>query len=449
MKKVNNPIVPDVFINWARTSGWTASAVSLGTDDTVSWSFTTKIAVGRESSDLSSYVSSTTENLVDAVKDYAADFNADVFIRTFVSQKWGSVDAAPLSLQQLSSAVSAANDAFGDLIDALECPQLETDLAEWLSETHYYDAIPGEPGCYSSELFADYRDMLPHSELKTILESNCPREAFYDALSDMYADAREYEEYNLEKAAIRAMSEKYSRPELSEIQTTALREFLQGHFYFSEPADHFLKQEETVLLVLDTGDATTDFSLNIHAPHYDGDDSPMDERASLVWLAGQQGYAKDVFESALNEGDMRDPQNFLESCRVELANAGSHMLATVFLVRMTVGQIILLNSLIKLGERCQRERGEALDLGSIVLGKKTTAGLYDLWNGAGGPLEIMLERDVVLPIKYIWGAKPDGMFDCAYSVKQTYGLCDSAFTDTLQSINFPEALRSLVEELAP
>ena len=39
--------------------------------------------------------------------------------------------------------------------------------------------------------------------------------------------------------------------------------------------------------------------------------------------------------------------------------------------------------------------------GSLTLGKNCECGLFNPWNGAGSCLELQLEKDVVIPFKYI------------------------------------------------
>jgi len=63
----------------------------------------------------------------------------------------------------------------------------------------------------------------------------------------------------------------------------------------------------------------------------------------------------------------------------------------------------------------------------IILDKGTSCGLYDPWNGAGSALDIVLEKDVVLPIKYIDSTMPDGCR--GYSVENIYGMLRSFWSD--------------------
>ena len=55
-------------------------------------------------------------------------------------------------------------------------------------------------------------------------------------------------------------------------------------------------------------------------------------------------------------------------------------------------------------------------------------GLYDSWNGGGSYFDIELEKDVVLPIKFIHSAIPDqykGRY--CYGIDNCYGFCGSVW----------------------
>ena len=66
-------------------------------------------------------------------------------------------------------------------------------------------------------------------------------------------------------------------------------------------------------------------------------------------------------------------------------------------------------------------------------------GLFSPWNGAGSVLEVELEKDVRLPVKFIYSALPDGASRWKYgSVADVYGMCGSAWRDTLKEINIPK-----------
>ena len=69
--------------------------------------------------------------------------------------------------------------------------------------------------------------------------------------------------------------------------------------------------------------------------------------------------------------------------------------------------------------------------GKVVLKNTTMCGLFAPWSGAGSLLEINLEKDVELPVEYIWSCTPDlpgNRTGWWYGVDETYGLVGSAWT---------------------
>lgn len=116
------------------------------------------------------------------------------------------------------------------------------------------------------------------------------------------------------------------------------------------------------------------------------------------------------------------------------------MNALTFFVEMTVEQLFDLHEAIKengkndppLEKDAYRCVWERKGRKKIVIDKDAVCGLYDTWSGAGSVLEINLEKDVVLPLKYVSSALPDG--GRGWSVANVYGVCSSMWTPTLKKI---------------
>lgn len=160
-------------------------------------------------------------------------------------------------------------------------------------------------------------------------------------------------------------------------------EIMRDMIYFDYPADHYLKQKFCTNILIDTGDGNYDFVLNSVFPHYDGEyDTEIEDEASLTWLAGTQGYTKAQLWEALQQGDMADAHNFLESVRVEVANVSSHMNALVFLVELTLEQLIDL----------KQHVDNAVDGEYLVVDKRAMTGLYDPWCGVAAFSKSNLKR---------------------------------------------------------
>ena len=324
--------------------------------------------------------------------------------------------------------------------------ELKSAVAAVLNDRYYYARQPD--GTFRMEIYADYRDEMDSKTAAEICQSADPALAFLEKLEECYFEAELLYRDELEKEIRQALTTPDGPyPDgLSDAEEERLSDTVMELTYWAYPEDHFLKQEFCTVIMLDTGDGNYDFSLNSPYPCWYGEyDARLHEKSSLLWLARQQGYTKTQLWCALREGDMRGPKGFLESCRVECANLPSHMAAVTFLVRMTLADLIALNRCVRLQDR----NGHFYDAtknpycGHIVLSKETMCGLFDPWAGGGSVLEIQLEKDVRIPIRFIWSALPDGCGHGHYDVGSVYGMCASAWQDTLVKIAMPKNIDKL------
>ena len=307
--------------------------------------------------------------------------------------------------------------------------KLEQAISDILDTLLGYDRQPD--GTFAYEIDADYRDEMDKRTAIKILRSDDPMQTFWEQLDEWYQDCQWTLGEELEKevrAKLTASDGPY--PEgLTGEDGDRLLDVLQELVWFKLPEEHFTKQTFRVNIMIDTGDGNVDYTLNsVHPCWYGAYNEPIDARAGIAWLAKTQGYTKGRLRRVLCKGDMANPNSFLESMRVELANLSSAMSTVTFLVELTLAQLLELNRLIKLQDRNGRhyDSSENPYCGYIIIDKNTETGLYDPWNGGGSVFEIQLERDVKLPIKYIRSALPDG--GDGYSIGSVYGMCGSAWT---------------------
>ena len=315
-----------------------------------------------------------------------------------------------------------------DLIKQIVRETIENKMCAWQKKPDGY---------YHEEIYADYRDEMEDSTLKEIMKSEDPEQTFYEKMFEWYQDA-EYEiERNLLEAVVASIetaapTETYDEDEIKD----EIRELVSIDY----PYEHFLKQEFCVNIFVDTGDGNYDYVLNCVYPHYNGRcGETIDDKASILWLARQQGYTKTDLNKALRKGDIKDPHGFLESMRQEVINHGSHMAILTFLARMTLEEIFELNELLKLQDR----NGHFYDAekrpycGYILIDKKAECGLYDPWGGGGSILELQLEKDVRLQIRFIRSATVDGGDGC--SIRNVYGTDSSIYReDVVKKIHAPK-----------
>ena len=307
-------------------------------------------------------------------------------------------------------------------------------------EDEYGRISERDDGCFVYEMYADYRDEMSGETAAEILKSEDPMQKLEEKLDEWYFESQwEYESELLNKID-EHLQESLTEEEYSELQDDEIREYMRDCIFFDYPRDHFLKQEFLVDIMMDTGDGNYDYVLNsVYPCWYGRQEDYHDDKAAIVWLAKQQGYKKREFRKAMNDGDIANPKGFLQSMRQELANLPSHMSTLTFLVKMTLRDLIQLNELIRLQDR----NGHYYDAtknpycGYIILDKDTETGLYDPWQGRGSVFEIELEKDVRIPICFIRSALPDGGVKHEYSVSEVYGMCGSAWKETVKKIHAP------------
>ncbi len=307
-----------------------------------------------------------------------------------------------------------------------------------------WEVTRDEGGCFCYEIYADYRDEMQDSSAIEILQSENPYLTFWEKMNEWYFDYENQLRDELDGSVEKKLTEEgwpYCGG-FSDEEKEAFSDLMMDLVYFSLPEDHYLGQSFNVPIMVDTGDGNYDYTLNSVYPCWYGRyEDRLDDKASIVWLARQQGYTKTQLWKALRDGDVESPKGFLESMRQEIANVCSSMETLTFLVKMTLRDLIELNRLIKLQDRNGRNYDARKNpyCGYIVLGKTVMAGLFDPWNGGGSVLEIELEKDVRLPIKFIRSALPDGAD--GYGVDSVYGLCGSAWTQgEVTKIHCPKAL---------
>lgn len=315
-----------------------------------------------------------------------------------------------------------------DLIKQIVRETIENKMCAWQKKPDGY---------YHEEIYADYRDEMDDSTLKEIMASEDPEQTFYEKMFEWYQDAEWEIERNLLEAVVASIetaapTETYDEDEIKD----EIRELVSIDY----PYEHFLKQEFCVNIFVDTGDGNYDYVLNCVYPHYNGRcGETINDRASIVWLARQQGYTKTELNKALRKGDIKDPKGFLESMRQEVINHGSHMAILTFLARMTLEEILELNELMKLQDRNGKKYAAEKRpyCGYILIDKKAECGLYDPWGGGGSILELQLEKDVRLPIRFIRSATVDGGDGC--SIRNVYGTDSSIYReDVVKKIHAPK-----------
>lgn len=274
--------------------------------------------------------------------------------------------------------------------------ELKKQLAEWLQK-EYPNGI---------EIYADYRDEMQPETAKIILENEDPFAKLKELLWEWY-DEVEYEEHKaVLKEFLKSQNIKYE--DFNEIREE-LMDTMYENMYIKYPEDHYLSQKFDVDIFLDTGDVEYDLSVNEIYPHYNsrGEEKIQDikEENCLLWLARKQGYNKRQFYNYFYKDKLPEGKKspLLSSMYQELYNCTSHCNQLCIFKKMTLKELIEL-----------KESKEPLKIT-----KDYTLGLVDTWCGAGGLLDIELEKDFMLPRENIQSIEIDDTVQC-YSVKSIY-----------------------------
>ena len=122
-----------------------------------------------------------------------------------------------------------------------------------------------ESGCFYEEIYADYRDELDDGSLKKICEAEHPQEHFLDWLDEAYL----YSRWDCEDSVIKRVLEDETVAKIvKRLDETEVYEIIRDLFYVKLPEKHFLRQNVLVDIMVDTGDANYDYTLNTFNPHY-------------------------------------------------------------------------------------------------------------------------------------------------------------------------------------
>lgn len=298
-------------------------------------------------------------------------------------------------------------------------------VKDYLAEHHAWEKKAD--GNYHFEIYVDYRDEIEDSTAQKILESDSPRDALIEKLWDWYQE----QEWDIINNLVDDFKKKVD-PELfrqadiiedGNLDDGMIREEFMDTVYIDYPENWSLRQEFCFNIIVSNGDDNYDFWINEHIVDEDENVDKDAEKAGLVWLAKQQGYTLDQVVEVLTQDLVENPKMFLETVRIEVSN-GYGCQALTFCVKMTLGQAIAL-----------KERMEENPNGSIVLDKRATCGLFDMWSGGGSILNIACEKDVEIPFENIWKFYIDESRSNRYdSIHNVYGTDSSLWRNYLKEI---------------
>ena len=298
-------------------------------------------------------------------------------------------------------------------------------VKDYLAENHTWEKKAD--GTYHFDIYVDYRDEIDDSTAQEILENGSPRDTLIERLWGWYQE----QEWDIIDDLVGDFKAK-TDPKLLEdaniiedgdLDDEMIREEFMDIIYVDYPEEWALSQEFCFNIIVSNGDDNYDFWINEHIVDEDGNIDENAEKAGLVWLAKQQGHTLEEVVEALKGEDNVGTNEFLASVSSEVAN-GYGCEALTFCVKMTLGQAINL-----------KEKMKSNPNGSIVIDKRATCGLFDIWSGAGSILDISCEKDVEIPLENIWKFYIDKRRSRNYdSIHNVYGTTDAFWKDYLKEI---------------
>ena len=252
------------------------------------------------------------------------------------------------------------------------------------------------------EFYASYDDELSSEDINTILDEDNPDSVFAGKIEDVYDDEYNRTVETLKDEVKDAVLMKLGGiDDINDIVTNAIDENVIVQY----PFEHYLKQEVRVPIMLDTGDAGHDYTLNcLMDPDAEHPTPWMHEHSSALWLAKQQGYTEAQLVEALqaeNVDDIKD--EFLRGLCVEVDSVANRVGQLVFLTKLSV-------------------------------------------KGAGG-MELSVNKPVEIPVKFIQSAKVDVSHTrnpiWNFGIQETFDFIGKVWKDSVQlkaKFDFPKAV---------
>lgn len=287
----------------------------------------------------------------------------------------------------------------------------------------------------------DYNDRnVAKNVLEDIFESEDPRQAFSDKVYEMEFD---YEQYvwddivNECKAILNDDELEFIEDADNEYD---FMEIIRDNFHFYYDINDF-NIDINVNIMVDCGNLNSDYTDDDFG--YYGHRGNIPETSSMLWLATQQGKGEE-FKAAVKswyngtteyvERDTYDDP-FIESMIQEVENLPSSIATLTFLVKMSLFDVF---DCIEIQKREYDEKFKyepQLNENAksyIEISKKAECGLFNNWDGGGSCLEIKLDKNVELPLKYCRFAVDGCHLYGRYDVKEVYSLTDDFWKGTVE-----------------
>lgn len=282
------------------------------------------------------------------------------------------------------------------------------------------------------DVYREYNDNLGQDTILSYLEQKDPMEAFYEDVSEMYGEYNSWIFSDVYNDIENDMTEEEVR--FMEENEEACKDVVYENLDVNFPYDDFLDEKICCDIVIDNGDANTDFNAHTISPCYEADftknRSNLSRESGMMLIAKLQDYRIKDFRKIFNAcryadtygktekmKDLNRKYPFITSCYREIKESTGPLTAFVLCVKTTLREVLAWNT-----EKTDLRISKNID----------ACGLYDYWNGAGSNLEIHLEKDIVIPKEKIFRFVPDFYWG-NYSIEECYGMTSETWT-TMQEI---------------
>lgn len=363
-----------------------------------------------------------------------------------------------LTMQEVSNCV---NRRVLDLISAKTHEIMSGPDSPFIVREEELDSghVPYELYDAGYELFGDYNEyQIPEETLCRMIDSaydkkeDCSAwDIFWDYLEDRAEDVGfYYHDEVIRETLCELFKPKHYSSErdlnmmkiICKLYKDDVENEILSRIYFFYDAKPFYQQNILVDIMLDTGN--WNFCNNCDDLLSYVYDPERLSRSSLLYLADLQGEKEALLSqiedykswckeqetedySLYRKEHLVDKSEFICSAMDELAETSSLSATTTILASMSLDKLMDL-----LSDQKLLSDGAAFDKEPCitVFPLQAAIGLFDQTNGAGGPLEIQLDKPVEIPISKLL-LEVDGVSNrrTGYSITDTYGVGSSLWTD--------------------
>lgn len=307
-------------------------------------------------------------------------------------------------------------------------------LLDWFCENGY--EVYGDEIC--KRISVSYDEEISDMAIKECVKSGSTREKLEEIL---WERATDYYMFYEKPQLFENIAKTFKFFEGNEQEIAGIIDDVQCYYNLDD-----FEQNVHVVIAVDTGDGNYDFTCNNILNYYG--EGKFNETSSIKWLCKQQGKYQEVanavkvlFREDRNYVGRKIHQDvFVESVLQELENLSSHMGMLIFLVTMKLSQFLELRDAIEgqAKENANYDARKNTGKGCVIITSNSDCGLFDSWNGGGSCLEITLDKDVEIPMRFLYDAWVDGTnMHGRWDPDSVYGLSGEAWKGSVKAINVP------------